>query len=102
MESPAVRQLPCIQPERAYAWAVQLDPLWGAPAAHTTLEQMFFLGEQVSHIVTYEEYRRDLLRRRGGSIHIAVAQRRRALVTPYSITTAARVMGEEPELLSAA
>ena len=75
MESPAVRQLPCIQPERAYAWAVQLDPLWGAPAAHTTLEQMFFLGEQVSHIVTYEEYRRDLLRRHDELIAQRVEER---------------------------
>lgn len=101
MEAHPVRQLPSIR-DGQYAWAVQLDPLWGAPSTHTTLEQMFFLGEHVAQIVAYEEYRRNLMRRRGGEIHIAVAQRRRSLVTPYSMTTAAREIGDQPELLSAA
>lgn len=101
MEAPAVRQLPCVS-SRQYAWAVQLDPLWGAPSAPPTLEQMFFLGEHVAHIVAYEEYRRDLMQRRGGELHIAFAPRRRALVSPDSIMTAPRTLGGAPEFLSAA
>jgi len=101
MEGPAAPQMPVVRP-RPYAWAVEFDPTWGTPTSPTTREQMFFLGEPVSHIVAYEEFRRDLMRRRGGEIHIAAAQRRRSLVTPYSIALPGRASGGETELLSAA